>query len=147
MKHVISFFVEGDPQGQPRHRSAILKTKLGPKLHNYAKTTKFFMRVVRAARQHAPEIPLDGPLSVDLFFRFKAKAGTPFTAVWMDQKPDRDNLDKGVLDALTRAKFWNDDCQVCEGGVKKQWARPGERGGVYVSVWRLLDSDAFKGLE
>lgn len=136
MKHVISFFVEGDPQGQPRHRSAILKTKRGAKLHNYARTTKFFMRVVREAAHHMPAYQLAGPLRVDLLFMFRKPSGVPFTQVWMDRKPDRDNLDKGVLDALTRKKFWGDDCQVCSGKIDKQYCTTGQPG-VYISIWRL----------
>ena len=144
MKHLISFFVEGDPQGQPRHRGRILKTRkagiLDAKLHTYATTTKFFMRVVREARRHAPAAPLTGPVSVDLFFKFAKPASVPFMKVWMDKKPDRDNLDKGVLDALTRCKFWLDDCQVCDGAPKKQYAQPGQKTGVYISVWQLEES-------
>lgn len=133
----ISFFVEGDPQGQPRHRSSIIRTKAAPKIHTYSTTTKFFMRVVREARHHAPATPLTGPLHVDLVFKFARPASVPETRVWCDRKPDRDNLDKAVLDALTRKKFWQDDCQVCSGGIKKQYALPGERVGVYITIWPI----------
>jgi len=144
MKHLISFFVEADPQGQQRHRASILKTKRGPKMHTYATTTKFFMRVVRAASQHAPVQPLTGPVRVDLLFMFRRPASVPFTQVWMDKKPDRDNLDKGVLDALTRKRFWGDDAQVCSGKIDKQYCTSGQPG-VYISIWRLpLDGARFE---
>jgi Holliday junction resolvase RusA-like endonuclease len=58
----------------------------------------------------------------------------------MDKKPDRDNLDKAVLDALTRCKFWLDDCQVCAGNISKQYTLVGVRPGVYISVWQLEES-------
>lgn len=139
MKHFISFFVEGDPQGQPRHRSAIIKTKGGPKMRTYAETTKFFMRVVRAAKQYIPITPLTGPLSVDLFFYLPRPAGVPQDQMWCDRKPDRDNLDKSVLDALTRAKMWKDDCQVCDGSIKKSYAAACPPG-VHIAIWTLEDT-------
>jgi Holliday junction resolvase RusA-like endonuclease len=141
VKHQISFFVEGEPQGQPRHRSRVLKVKPRPgkkdyRLHSYADTTRFFMRVVRAAAAHAPAEPLTGPIRVDLLFMFSRGPGVPFTQVWMDKKPDRDNLDKGVLDALTRKRFWTDDALVCSGKIDKQYCTTGTPG-VFISIWRL----------
>ena len=40
------------------------------------------------------------------------------------QKPDRDNLEKGVCDALNKI-VWKDDGQVCDGRTSKYWSRTG----------------------
>jgi Holliday junction resolvase RusA-like endonuclease len=40
-------------------------------------------------------------------------------------KPDRDNLDKAILDACTEAGLWHDDDQVCDGPVRKWYAAAG----------------------
>lgn len=40
------------------------------------------------------------------------------------QKPDRDNLEKGVCDALNKI-VWKDDGQVCDGRTSKFWSRSG----------------------
>jgi len=48
-------------------------------------------------------------------------------------KPDRNNLEKAVEDALTGI-LWRDDCQVCQGPVSKRYARPGEACGAHVTV-------------
>jgi len=38
-------------------------------------------------------------------------------------KPDRDNLDKAILDALTNAGIWKDDAQVCAGIITKSYVQ------------------------
>jgi Holliday junction resolvase RusA-like endonuclease len=71
-----------------------------------------------------------GPVSVRMVFTFeppkgeRARIGTPHT-----QKPDKDNLEKLVLDAMTRAGVFKDDSQGADGEVTKLW---GERAGVVV---------------
>lgn len=55
------------------------------------------------------------------------------------KKPDRDNLDKAVLDALTGI-FWIDDCQVCDGRIRKRIASGDESEGVFVSISVLEES-------
>lgn len=42
---------------------------------------------------------------------------------WCIKKPDADNYAKAVMDALTILRFWEDDCQVCDLSVRKQFAR------------------------
>lgn len=137
MNAEIRFFVEGDPQGQPRHRSAIIKTRKngvpGARLHNYANTTKFFMRVVRAARAYAPQVPLKGPICLGMVFGFAAPDKAQ-GAAYADHsaKPDIDNLAKGVMDALTRAKIWQDDAQVCQIAACKRYVA--KNPGVQISL-------------
>ncbi len=40
------------------------------------------------------------------------------------QKPDRDNIEKGVCDSLNKI-VWKDDGQVCDGRTRKFWSRTG----------------------
>lgn len=40
------------------------------------------------------------------------------------QKPDRDNIEKGVCDSLNKI-VWKDDGQVCDGRTSKYWSRSG----------------------
>ncbi len=54
------------------------------------------------------------------------------------QKPDRDNLDKAVLDVLTDCGLLKDDCIVCDGSVTKLWAN--EKSGVYIYISNIEDS-------
>ena len=92
-----------------------------------------------ARRLHRGE-PLDGPLRVDVLLVFPRpksrpkKLGSgryPHTS-----RPDRDNCDKTVLDALTGI-VWVDDCQVCAGGIRKVVAAVGEKAHVEITVETL----------
>jgi Holliday junction resolvase RusA-like endonuclease len=119
----ISFFIAGDPKGQPRPRVALghAYTPKGP-IDGWKKALLF------GCKAHRPDPPLEGPLRVNLFFFMPRpmshylKAGLRKTAPeWHTVKPDRDNLDKAVLDCLTDSGFWIDDCQVCAGEIRKRY--------------------------
>lgn len=71
---------------------------------------------------------LSGPVIVAVQFTFQVPASLSrkereerLQRKYHFQKPDRDNLDKAVLDAITKAGIWDDDCQVCSGVVEKVW--------------------------
>ena len=86
-----------------------------------------------------------GPVRVDwecVFPRPKAhftakgqiKASAP---KWHTQTPDRDNIDKAILDALTSIEMWHDDRQACSGMLIKRWAALGEPSGVQITITAL----------
>ena len=81
--------------------------------------------VIRAAFDagKAPE----GALATDMLFSFPTKDqdrwGQPHLA-----RPDKDNLEKLVLDAITTARTWNDDSLVWSGSTRKIWCQPGQEG-------------------
>lgn len=54
---------------------------------------------------------------------------------WHTQKPDRDNIEKAVLDGLVRIGAFPDDAQVCAGVTQKRW---GSRFGIIVIKVRTL---------
>jgi len=72
--------------------------------------------------QHAPERPIDGPVTVVIhwiypYLKTQLKPdGTPKKGVYDEMpcitRPDCDNLMKALFDAMTRAKYWHDDSQV-----------------------------------
>ena len=62
--------------------------------------------------------PLTGPIAITIMAVFpltKAEAARkrPYPPRWHTKKPDIDNVEKAVLDALTTAGAWHDDNQVC----------------------------------
>lgn len=81
--------------------------------------------VVRAAHD-AGKAP-GGALITDMVFSFPTKDqdrwGRPHLV-----RPDKDNLEKLVLDAITQAGTWQDDSLVWAGSTRKVWCAPGQEG-------------------
>lgn len=124
----ITFFVLGEPKGQPRARpfSRTINGKTVVRMYDPASAEAWKNCIAIAARQHCPFLPLQGPIGLDLTFVFprpRNHYGTGKNALrlkldaprYHTNKPDEDNCTKAVKDALTILGFWRDDCQVCAG--------------------------------
>jgi len=144
----IDFDVIGIPKGQPRGR-AFIRGKHAS-IHPDHSADDWKALVAIEARKHLPDKPIEGPVSVSACFRFPRIKGHYRTGKHSDQlrldapafhtgRPDRDNLDKAVLDVLTQLGMWRDDCQVCEGQIEKRYVRDGERPGMLISIVALND--------
>jgi Holliday junction resolvase RusA-like endonuclease len=137
MKHIypiVSFKVLGVPRPQPRPRFAQgrVVAEIDPKVKQW-----------QAAGRHAATMAKEGlnpnvgglrmdsavadalgggkALRVDITFYFGTRHaerwGKPHT-----HRPDRDNLDKLVLDEMTKVQLiGGDDCRVSAGTIRKRW--------------------------
>lgn len=117
---MIVIHVMGTPRPQPRGRHVdgrVVST--GNKLAKLWRSA-----VVIAAKRHRPVWLRGEALNVSTTFYFPtadaARWGQPHT-----HKPDRDNLDKLILDCLKEAKLFSDDCIVADGTIRKRWAKAG----------------------
>ena len=149
---ILELFIPCVPGGQPRTRSTIRgkhsaiyqpvtrKTSTGQTLPTQAVEMRHAIReAVRVALPDGFSL-LEGPLQVDLQFWFP-RSGTPHKKklnppLWHVKKPDRDNVDKAVLDCLT-GLLWADDNQCCGGWIGKAIVSPGQRAGVMLRVSTL----------
>ena len=138
----IAFTVEGEPKAQPRPRAFARKMggKFVARVFDAGTAENWKSLIAYAAKPHRPPSPLSGPVRLDATFVFarpkshyignKPERGLRADAPrWHTQKPDRDNLDKALLDALTQLGcFWHDDSQVCAGEIVKEYGpTPGAR--------------------
>ena len=88
-------------------------------------------------RRHRPQEPLEGPIYLEVEWRFRSKSHVDG---WKTTRPDTDNLEKLLKDCMTRCGFWNDDAQVVYEVVLKKWS---EYPGIRVRVERIDDDGGF----
>lgn len=85
--------------------------------------------------EFAPEMPIDGPIGVDVIFYYsikdKRKKGT-----WKASRPDCDNLVKLLLDCMTKLNFWHDDAQIARLIISKKYSHA-EFAGISIFVKEL----------
>lgn len=136
MTEQITIEVDGDPKGQPRARAFVGRTGRA-RVYDPGTAEGWKAQIAMAARGVLPAEPLQGPLEVNILLRFRrprchyrtgkrAAELRPYAPCWHTAKPDRDNCDKSILDALTQLGAWRDDAQVVDGRVAKVWSdRPG----------------------
>jgi Holliday junction resolvase RusA-like endonuclease len=125
--HLIIF---GNPKAMGRPR-AVKRGKFAG-VHEDPKDTKNKETLAVIAQQKSPDELLAGPLLVSVHFWFqrpKSHYGTGKNSgllkdsapKYHTSRPDRDNLDKLVLDALTGI-FWKDDSTICQGSISKMYS-------------------------
>lgn len=76
-------------------------------------------KLVAHLAEHKPEKPFEGPLQVEIGWLYMNNKKEELE--WHISKPDLDNLEKDLLDCMTRLKFWNDDKQICCKYTEKRW--------------------------
>lgn len=153
MSEVLNIFVRGTPAPQPRPRARAIRAngKWIATIYNptkdYDGETLSYVRwkqaIIRIVKSQWRGVSLEGGLRVDLDFYFPRplrllSRKSSVTSIPHISRPDRDNLEKAVLDAITDAGFWKDDAQVCEGEVTKAYVAAGGEPGVRIVVERLV---------
>lgn len=142
MRPPLKFFVDGLPIAQPRAKArafgGFARVYDAPGKHD---DWKMIVRTeARNAWVKSGNVAIwTGPLCVNLTFYFPRPKGhfrangelKPKAPLWHTGKPDRDNSDKAVLDALTNLGIWGDDKQACDGRVQKRY---GQRTGCEIEI-------------
>jgi Holliday junction resolvase RusA-like endonuclease len=101
---------------------------------------QFKHEVKEACRKEYQDAPLKGPLEVNVTAVFPRKNFPKKQGggrVYHTAKPDRDNLDKAILDAM-KGIIFEDDKQVCRGSISKVYAAIDEQPHVEVIVVELI---------
>lgn len=133
---MITIVIPGQPIGKGRPRFGNGRT------YTPAKTETWTAKAVHNIKQQTKERGIDGPVLIDWVAVF-ARPKRMLTKKWHNRrelhtvKPDRDNLDKAVLDALTKAGVLKDDCQVTDGHICKRYADRVEAPHVLVIIKRI----------
>lgn len=147
----ISFFVSGEPKGQPRPRAFARKMgngKFCARVFDAGTAEAWKSAIAAEAAQHKPAAPISGPVRLRIAFYLarpkghyiagKQERGLKADAPrWHTGKPDADNLAKAVMDALTQCGwFWGDDAQVAILTASKSYADSGT--GALIEIGEAL---------
>lgn len=148
---MITFTVPAVPIAQPRPRIGMRFAKGGGRRPGVMRDENhpvhgFKATVAIAARQAYQGPPLNGPLQMNLYFYLPRpkrlnKKRSRNQRCWHPCKPDLDNLEKAVLDAL-KGLTWQDDSQVAEVLKRKMYAAQDETPNVRVEISQLASGDA-----
>lgn len=123
--------VDGNPVAQPRVKATSIAGHI--RIYTPGNANEFKSRIKAAVkeaglrgRMFAQPLRVD----IDMYFgrpksHFRKKAGLPVlkpdAPVWLTRRPDKDNLEKAVLDAMTAVGVYKDDSFVVTGGVSKRY--------------------------
>lgn len=134
-----SFRAYGTPKGQPRVRRSKSGGVYTP---DSAKEWKEAIQLEANIRTRLHCSRIEGAVRVDERFFFPCPARlereSALRLIPHAAKPDRDNCDKVVLDALTQIGAFKDDAQVAAGVIEKWYARPSEEPGaeIHIYIWK-----------
>lgn len=133
---VISFTVHGQPIAQPRHRHSPTGSYIRADHAVHA-----YKQEIALAARHVCGEPLDCPVRLVLEFvinRPKAMYAKkyPVCRIWHTVKPDLDNLQKSVKDALKNIA-WLDDSQVCQVEAFKAYASQEEGPSTTIAIFKV----------
>lgn len=97
-----------------------------PQIYNPHNADEWKARIHIIARPHRPPAPILGPIQISLTFllprpkaHLKGAVLRPEAPLWHASKPDMDNFEKAILDAITAVKIWHDDSQIADKRTRK----------------------------
>lgn len=143
MNQTLTIWVPGTPVAQGRPRA--FKDKAGNiRVFNPDKATAWKQVVATYAQQ---AIVSDGwtvpdsaePIHVDIVFTYRRPKSAPKRnpPSYKTTRPDRDNLEKAILDALKWGGVFHDDSQVVRGSVWKVYTADKEGAWIRILVGLL----------
>ena len=146
LRKIVDVFVRGLPKGQPRARASAVKGKDGKwraHVHDPGTAEGWKSMVILGLNGWRPASPIEGPIQLLMAFVLKRPASLsrkkdPEGRFPHTKKPDLDNLQKAVMDAMTQDGWWNDDSQVQSIIANKSWAAKGEAPGMQIAVLELV---------
>ena len=117
----IDFTVYG--QAIPMARPRVCHTVAGVRTFNPASSTAWKQCVALQSLEHRPSELMEGPLELELTFHLMRPKSKPRRVKLPDCKPDLDNLEKAVMDAL-EGLFYRNDSQIVSKTARKVYGDP-----------------------
>jgi Holliday junction resolvase RusA-like endonuclease len=146
----LTVFVPGMPKGQPRGRAFVRRNGRAG-IHDPGTANGYKAMVGLFVRQAAEDaglaMPIHRPIAMRIEWLFPRPKRlmtrkSPKGRIWHVSKPDDDNLEKAVKDAITDAGVWADDSLCCRMAKEKVYAAVGEEPGTWVAVSVMRTDEA-----
>lgn len=93
-------------------------------------------RYMELLEPYTPQEPVTGPLMVICTVWYKSPTRKQ-NGAYRDKRPDLDNIWKGLSDCITKSHIWQDDSQVAELHIRKQYCYEGDAPHITVSIRKL----------
>lgn len=138
--------MRGIPKGQPRPRAFARIDSVGrakARVYDPGTAEAWKSAVVVAGASARPKQPIEGPVSVVMYFMMPRpkrlyRKKDPAWGIPCPSKPDWDNLAKGTLDAMTADGWWRDDAQIVDARVSKNYHEKDGAPGAMITVAELV---------
>ena len=142
IKRAMRFFVEGKPKGQPRPRACVRGKHAG--VYDDGSIDGWKQSIALEGRSHRPRKPISGPVEVHWVAYMPrpkrlCRRKDPDGPIPCLTKPDVDNIEKALLDALTDDGWFVDDKVVYATSNKKLYHGKGSRPGMAVVIKEVDD--------
>lgn len=146
MKMLNEFVIKGTPDTTTAQQKGV--RVIGRRVMFYKKP-----EVVQAERWlwqdllcYSPTEPYEGPLYVRVMWLFDKKSLAKKNArTFRTERPDLDNMFKGLADVMSDMGFWKDDSQLVKIELTKAWSK--EYPGLFFQIWKLTDEDYAKMID
>jgi Holliday junction resolvase RusA-like endonuclease len=129
--------VIADPVAQPRPRATVVAGR--PRIYNPPTTKAYKSQIinlfVRIPGRYEQGVPVK--VTIDYYFdrpKSMNRKKDEDKIICHTKKPDLDNLNKAVLDALSESGIWHDDRQVADLRSRKFYAPRGKKSHVVITI-------------
>lgn len=135
-------FIPGSPDTTTAQQNG--QQVVNGRIHHYVKRkVEVAKRTLSVQlRPYAPDMPYLGSLYVRVLWSFDKKSLTRRQqASFKKERPDLDNMIKGLADVMTKLGFWGDDSQIVRMDLMKIWNR--KKPGLSIQIYQLFDEEDF----
>lgn len=129
----LQFFIPMHPPTVTFQDKELAVVRGRPVLHDSAQLQAVKAKLRGHLAVYKPEKPFQGAIRVMVKWCFPP-TGKHKADQWKITKPDVDNLQKALLDSMTKLGFWKDDAQVASLISEKFWS---DVPGIFVFITQL----------
>lgn len=146
MELMNEFVIKGSPSTVTAQQKG--ETIIRGHVHHYKKNTVARAEAILADQllPYVPDDPYADPIFLRVMWLFDKKSLTKKgSRSFKTQRPDLDNMLKGLADVMSSMGFWEDDSQIVKLDLTKAWSK--EYPGLFFQIWKLTDEDYTKMID